>query len=134
MAAQMLRERLARRRVSISSAGLHAIDGRPADERARAVAREFGVSLDDHRAELLTAERVRDSDLILVMDALNEADVLGRFPEASTRVFLLGSWLPGTESAEREIADPYDGDERDVRRCYELLQCAIGNLITDLFS
>jgi protein-tyrosine phosphatase len=107
---------------------------RPADARARQVAREFGVSLDDHRAKRLTDDHVRQADVILVMDALNQAELLGRYPEEGPKAFMLGSWLSHPRSRQREIFDPYDGVETDIRRCYQQLDAAIRNLITDLFS
>src|SRR6202022_3959743 len=79
MAAALLRKHLAGydgAAVSISSAGLEAKQGRPADSRALLVAKEFGVSLDDHCAEELTSELVRRADLILVMDYTNEAKLI----------------------------------------------------------
>jgi protein-tyrosine phosphatase len=136
MAEALMKQRLSTSMpdVLIWSAGLHAQVGRPADARARLLAREFGVSLDDHRAAPLTDHHVQRADLILGMDALNEAELLGRYPEAASKGFTLGSWLGGGRSPQREIFDPYDGDEVDVRRCYELVQSAIGNLTADLFS
>jgi protein-tyrosine-phosphatase len=136
MAAALMRQRLSNRGsgVSIASAGFHAETRRSADARARRVAREFGVSLDDHRAKRLTDEHVRQADVILVMDALNHAELLGRHPEAGPKAFRLGSWLTDPRSPQREIFDPYDGDDTDIRRCYEQLDAAIGNLTADLFS
>jgi protein-tyrosine-phosphatase len=136
MAEALMRRRLLNRRpeVSIVSAGLHAETRRPADARARAVAREFGVSLDDHRATRLTDEHAQQADLILVMDALNHAELLGRHPKEGPKTFMMGSWLSNPRSRQREIFDPYDGVETDIRRCYQQLDAAIRNLITDLFS
>jgi protein-tyrosine phosphatase len=135
MAEALTRQRLSNRRtdVSIVSAGLRAESRRPADARARRVAREFGVSLDDHRAMGLTDEHVQQADVILVMDALNHAELLGRYPAAAPKAFRLGSWLGDSRSPELEIVDPYDGDETDIRRCYERLDAAVTNLTADLF-
>jgi protein-tyrosine phosphatase len=134
MAEALTRQRLSNRRtdVSIASAGLRAEPRRPTDARARRVAREFGVSLDDHLASRVTDEHVQQADVILVMDALNHAELLGRYPAAASRAFLLGSWRD-SRSQQREIVDPYDGDETDIRRCYERLDAAIRQLTTDLF-
>jgi protein-tyrosine-phosphatase len=97
------------------------------------MAREFGVSLDDHLAKRLTDEHVRQADAILAMDALNRAEFLGRYPNAGPKVFMLGSWLDDSRSTQREICDPYDGDDTDILRCFEWLDIAIRNLTADLF-
>jgi protein-tyrosine phosphatase len=135
MAEALLKQQVSERRpdVSIASAGVHADTRRPADARARRLAREFGVSLENHRSSGLTDEHVRQADLILVMDALNHAELLGRYPEAGPKTFRLGSWLNDPRSPDRDIADPYDGDDTDVLCCFERLDAAIRNLTADLF-
>ncbi len=109
----------------VSSAGLRAVAGQPADARARIVAREFGVSLDRHRSRPLTGEMVARADLVLAMDSLVEAELLARHPEARFKVRLFATAAPGKTSRSIEIADPYDGDLPDIRRCYERLRSAL---------
>lgn len=125
MAAALLRRRLSdmgRTAIGVYSAGLHAELGRNADPRAVDAARHFGISLEDHRARPLTPDLVRDADLVLVMDAFNEAELLGRYPAARDKVLMLG------------VVDPYDGDGTDIRRCYGLLQSSIQRLASRLGS
>ena len=115
--------------VSVSSAGLHAKQGREADSRAVAAAKEFGVSLDAHRAMPLTGELIREADLILVMDHINEAKLVGAYPDASDRVFLLRSYVEGGRRKVAEVADPYMGTMDDVRECYATLERNIRALV-----
>lgn len=136
MAAALLEKylsELGRNDISVSSAGLRAKPGRGADGRALMVARQFGVSLEGHRARALEREMVEQADAIFVMDSLNEAGVLGRFPQAASKVFLLGVYAGG-ESQPTEIMDPYDGDGADIHRCYEVIQSSVRRLILDLSS
>jgi len=109
-----------RDRISVRSAGLHAVPGRQADARGREVAAELGISLEAHRTRLLTAELVESSDAIFVMDYLNEAKLLARFPHAELKVFLLGAF-GDPRDASLVIPDPYTGSLSDVRQCYETL-------------
>jgi protein-tyrosine phosphatase len=128
MAAALLKQRLAdlgANTMAVASVGLHARPGQGADPRALAVARQFGISLDDHRAQPLTIELVLHSDVIFVMDALIEAELIGRYPQARDKAFLLNSCARESSPHPIEIADPYDGDETDIHRCYELLQRSI---------
>jgi predicted ATP-grasp superfamily ATP-dependent carboligase/protein-tyrosine-phosphatase len=108
--------------ISVFSAGLHAQKGKPADERARRAAMELGVSLDVHCAEPFTAEMAERAELILVMDFEGEAEMLSRFPQVSSKVFLLGALPTQCSYSSVEIADPYDGDLADVRQCYKRLE------------
>ena len=107
--------------IAIASAGLRASPGEPADPRARSVAEEFGVSLEDHRAQLVTEERVRWADVIVPMDALAAAQLLGRHPGVRSKTVLLDN-----------IADPYDRDVAEVRRCGHRIHIAVQELASVL--
>jgi protein-tyrosine phosphatase len=131
MAAALLRQHLHSRSVEhviVASAGLWAVPGRGADPRALLIAREFGLSLNDHRAHPLTPELVQASEAICVMDYLNEAELVARFPAAERKVFLLGAMDRIDRGGQVEIPDPYDGDLSDVRRCYQALDSKIRKL------
>ena len=121
-AAALLRQELgADAPVRIASAGMRAKEGRPADPRAVAAAEELGVSLVDHRAQRMTAALVKDADLIVVMDALNESELLATFPDARGKVVLAGELATSPDGATLEIADPYTGTGDDVRACFRRL-------------
>ncbi len=115
--------------ISVTSAGLGAKQGRSADERVIQAARELGVSLDEHRAQSLTAKLVAEADVIFVMDFRNEAVLLARFPEAKAKVSLLTySCDHGHPSEDKEIADPYRGSLDDVRQCGRVIRSYIQGL------
>jgi protein-tyrosine phosphatase len=117
LAATLLKHALSARgsdSVAIASAGLRASPGQPADSRARAVAQECGISLKEHRAQLLTPEQVTWADLIVPMDALVAVQLLGRYPGVQSKTVLLDN-----------IADPFDRDLAEVRRCGHRIQTAI---------
>jgi protein-tyrosine-phosphatase len=129
MAAALLREATARwgRPLEIESAGLHANVNQGPDPRAVAAAEELGISLRGHRANPMTPELARRADLVLVMDYFNEAEVIARYPEARTKVALLGACRDqGAEGCE--IDDPYREDLEAVRRCYDRLRACIAAL------
>jgi protein-tyrosine-phosphatase len=131
MAAAMLRKYFQegdRPTICIASAGLHANPEGGADPRALVVAREFGISLDDHRPQRLTHTLVEQAGVILVMDYRNEAQLLAQYPEARHKVFLLGMLTEQPRLPQIEIVDPYNGDTTDIRRCYEILQSRIRSL------
>lgn len=113
------------------SAGTAAREGDQADPRGVSVARGMGLRLDGHRAERLNEELVDRADLILVMDFLNEADVVARFPSAGGKVRLLGSFL-AEDGRPSEIRDPYAGTPDDVRISFRLIAQAVDALSATL--
>jgi protein-tyrosine-phosphatase/predicted ATP-grasp superfamily ATP-dependent carboligase len=118
-----------RDRIVVSSAGLLSELETRADERARIVAREFGVSLDDHRPRHLTRALIEQADVIFVMDNLNEARMRVSYPSAMEKVCYLGAH---TESRHRprgvEIPDPNLGRLSDIRACYAIIEKHIRKL------
>jgi protein-tyrosine-phosphatase/predicted ATP-grasp superfamily ATP-dependent carboligase len=116
-AAQFLRDDLAAAGVTdvrVCSAGTHARNGKPADARVRRAVSQFGVSLDDHRATLLTADLVASNDVIFAMDEFNYANIATAFPESRGKLMLFGGMNAAGIYQPREIADPYTSSEADV--------------------
>jgi protein-tyrosine-phosphatase len=119
------------RDLKICSAGLHATAGREAHPWALEVSRSLGLSLEKHRAQLLTDEMVERADAILAMDMENLAELLARYPAARDRIFMLSAYADGRQCG-RAIPDPYFGDVEETRRCYLTLQACVGNLVSTL--
>lgn len=106
----------------IISGGTHASQGSAAQESAIRVGRELDAPLDDHASAPVEYLALSASDVVVCMDALNEAEVLAQFPQLAHRVFRVGDLerTPATAShGDREVLDPYgQGDEvtRDAFR------------------
>ncbi|UMO88795.1 protein tyrosine phosphatase [Pectobacterium sp. PL64] len=96
----------------ISSAGLGALVGKPADVMAIEVATEHNLSLEGHEAQQLTSALCRQYDLILVMEKGHIDGVSRIAPEVRGKTMLFGHWLN-----QQEIADPY----RKSREAFELV-------------
>lgn len=134
MSEALFREAIARHAnvgVKICSAGLNATPGKRAHPWAIAAAQDFGISLEDHQATLLSREMVDEADAILAMDVQNKVEFLSRYPDAAGRLFLLGAYS-GTTSRAIEIRDPFFGNLDETRRCYRLLQTCTQNLADSL--
>ena len=84
------------------------------------------MSLNHHQAQPLTWSLIERSDAILVMDLLNEARLLARFPAAAKMVRLLGEYDP--QPGALEIQDPYLLDEATASRCFERVARCIESL------
>jgi protein-tyrosine-phosphatase len=113
--------------VRSDSAGLHAVPGKEAHPWAQSAANEFGISLANHHAKLLTAEMVEQADAVFAMDLQNLAELLNLYPACAQKIFMLGAYA-GNPSL-REIPDPYFGDLDTTRQCYRVLETCVRNLL-----
>ncbi len=102
---------------TVESAGFVKPD-RPSPVEARRVAARRGVDLEEHRSRLLTSESVGSADLIYVMSAAQERDLLARFAVASEVVWVLGDLDPDPIS-KRTIRDPVEQPESVFERVYD---------------
>lgn len=118
-------------KVNVTSAGLNATAGRAAHPWAISAARQFGISLQEHRARVLTGEMVREADAIFVMDYENHVQLLSRWSESKNKVHMLGRYA-GENHRSIEIADPYYLSEEQTLSCYRLLNACIQNLASCL--
>lgn len=127
-----LQEAPGRPAIEVVSAGLTDQPQERADARSRAVAGEFGVSLERHRPQRLTSELIGRADLIFIMDYFNEARMLVSFPAAKAKVFYLGSLGQKSGSRNPEVPDPNLGTLAAVRVCYRALDLHVRKLAAAL--
>ena len=113
--------------VVFSSAGTHGFDARSMDEDMVPLLPD-GVSADGHASRRLTADLVRDADLVLTAEAAHRNFILEEFPQHFRKVFTVGQFAASVadhpdlrgralvEAAaarrtaarpEHDIADPY---------------------------
>lgn len=100
LGAQLLAARLPG--IAVTSAGLAALVGQPADPRSLATAAGHGVDLTGHLARQFTPALAADQDLILVMEPHHKHEIAAAMPQLSGRVMLFDHW-----TGARGIADPY---------------------------
>ncbi|MDA7415480.1 low molecular weight phosphotyrosine protein phosphatase [Xenophilus arseniciresistens] len=87
--------------MDVSSAGLGALVGNPADPIAAELMTARGLDVGAHRARQINQAMCLQSDLILVMDDEQRRHVEARYPFAMGKVFRLG------DAARINIPDPY---------------------------
>jgi protein-tyrosine phosphatase len=121
LAESLLRARLARegKRIEVGSAGLVAALGDPADEMTRVVAAGHGLDLEAHRSRPVDAGLVQWADLILVMEQVHRHHLVGMFPAAAGKVYLLGHW------GGIEIPDPYRQELEVYEAVYNQIEAAV---------
>jgi len=85
----------------VTSAGLGALVGQPADSHAIALMLEQGIDITAHRARQLESWMAAAADLVLVMDTEQKDHLVMQYPLYRGKTFRLG------EADKYDIADPY---------------------------
>ncbi len=121
MAEMLLKERvkLNRAPVKITSAGLFALCGHPADPKVQEILLEEGIDCSSHRAIQLTQKMLLNADLVLVMEQQQCKKIKCDLPSVCGKVHLLGKW------GNFEIPDPYRQTKEVFKNTFSLIQEAI---------
>jgi protein-tyrosine-phosphatase len=114
----------------VTSAGVFAKAGREADARAVAAGASLGVDLSAHRAQPLSAPLIESAAVVYVMDRLNEAELLARFPQAESKLRRLGALA--TDEHGDIIADPYVLDAAAVAAVAQRIDRATRAMVQEL--
>lgn len=85
----------------VSSAGLGALIGQPADPHAIVLMQQQGIDISAHRARQVESWMVAAADLVLVMDMEQKDHMVMQYPLYRGKTFRLG------EIGKYDIADPY---------------------------
>jgi protein-tyrosine phosphatase len=121
MAVGLLRQRLAEKdpdtRHRVMSAGVWAVDGRPASENAIAVMAERGIDISEHIAHTITAEDVAEADLILVMSREHEQMIQNTWPQYTWKIRRLSEMV----RKRQDIQDPYTRPIEEYRNCADTI-------------
>jgi len=91
--------------LSIGSAGLSAMVGHAADDKAIACMDSLNIDMRSHIARQINAELIKKADLILVMSKNQAQHIEQKWPFAKGKVFLLGHWQ------SQNVPDPYKHDQ-----------------------
>ncbi len=106
-----------RARIVIKSAGTHSSPGDPATSEATEAAARRGLDLRGHRAQPLTAELVRRSDLVLGMERHHVDAVLALAPASRDRVHLVSEFHAEPGAEHEGIHDPMGGSPEIYEEC-----------------
>lgn len=99
----------------VSSAGLGALVGEPADPIAVELMRARELDITRHRARQLTPGMMEEADLVLVMELDHQRHIERNYPLARGKIFRL------CESMRVDIPDPY----RRGREAFDRALCHI---------
>lgn len=98
--------------IQVSSAGISAIEGQKANEKAIMVLRNKGIDISSHRSTQLTKKLIKEADLILTMTLAHAQIIEAISPEATGKVYTLRGYArkmidDKNYSGNFDIADPY---------------------------
>jgi protein-tyrosine phosphatase len=105
--------------IKVSSAGLTALVGNSAEATATSIALSNNIDMSPHQGRQLNSTLITENDLILVMEERHLTDLLGKYPQARGKTFLLGKWIDNTE-----IPDPYRQSHEAFEHVYQLVDKA----------
>lgn len=91
--------------LKIDSAGLSAMVGHAADDKAIACMDTLNIDMRSHIAKQISAELIKKADLVLVMSSNQQKHIEQTWPFAKGKVFRLGHWQG------QNVPDPYQHDQ-----------------------
>lgn len=108
-------------RVHVSSAGLGAMVGAPADPLAIQLMEERGLDVRSHRGMQVNGDLCQRADMVLVMESEQRMRIEMLYPLIRGRVFRLG------EHAKLDIPDPYQRGEIAFRQSLARIEDGVGH-------
>lgn len=109
--------------VEVASAGTNALHGNQAETHAMFAMDQIGIDISQHRARQITKDIVRESDLILTMEAAHSRRVKSLLGWRQSKPRMISEFNP--QSTTHDIKDPYGGILRDYERCIQTLKPCI---------
>lgn len=107
--------------MSVTSAGIGALVGYPADETAQALLLKQGIDISTHRARQLNSAMLRQADLVLVMEAEHKRAIDMIDPSVRGKIYRLGEW------GGFDISDPYRQPREAFEECLRLIQRGVAD-------
>lgn len=121
MAEALLKNALPAEKHKVTSAGLGALAGHPADDKAQQLMKAKGVDISAHEGRQINSHLIRQSDLILVMDAEQQKAIEAKEPSARGKVYRLGHW------GGFDVPDPYQKDMKTFEKGLELIEKGVAD-------
>jgi protein-tyrosine-phosphatase/predicted ATP-grasp superfamily ATP-dependent carboligase len=107
--------------IYVRSAGMLPLSGRPSPENAVKAAQELGLDLATHRSSFADDRMIREADLIVVFDEVNELAIRQRSLGSLAPVLRIGDLEPASQG-DGQIFDPYGGDVAVFEKAYRRIE------------
>ncbi|MCC6232467.1 MAG: ribose 5-phosphate isomerase B [Verrucomicrobiales bacterium] len=119
-------------RYRTASAGVGAIDGMPASGHSVHALKQLGIDISKHRSRALTADLVRQADLIFGMTHGHAHAVMLMHPSAAEKTFVLREFDDTLDDYEKDIGDPIGGSFDVYLRCRDEIEQGIFSMLKHL--
>ena len=121
-----LAKALSPERWTVRSAGFHDRAGRSCAPEYVALARQYGVSLSDHRSRRVTERDVEEAELVIIMDRKNWDQLHALATDAEHKVVWIGCALP---RGGLEVQDPYGRSAEETNDILRRLNQAVDAIV-----
>jgi protein-tyrosine-phosphatase len=119
--------------MNVSSAGFLNQRGKHVPEEISALMKNAGIDISGHQSSPLTPERIKASDLIIVMEMRQRDELMSEYPECASRIFLL-SQLSASNQEERDIADPIGQTFSFYQYCFNDIKALVEELARNILK
>ncbi len=126
MAAGILSEYTLKHPATIESRGLVVLFPEPLNQKAEAVMKSNGISMEDFSSTQLSEEDFTEDTLVLVMERTQLEKILEKYGSVIPENLFVLTELVGDEL---EILDPYGGTLQSYGLCYETMKKSIYKLV-----
>ncbi|HEX4342152.1 MAG TPA: RpiB/LacA/LacB family sugar-phosphate isomerase, partial [Verrucomicrobiae bacterium] len=113
----------------ILSAGLGAQDGQAPTPHSVTAMRELGIDISNQRSRAMTADLVRQADLILCMTHSHVDTVLLLYPTVTDKTFLLREFDNTLDPYEKDISDPIGAPLDVYVNCRDQIEQGIASVL-----
>ena len=118
-----------------ASAGIAAAEGMPADPTAVEAVREaYGIDLRPHRTTPLRGDLIREAALVVAMTAEHRDWIVGRYPEAGSKIRVLTEFDPADPNPRSGIPDPFGGSLECYRKTLSKMEPPIRAILASIRS
>jgi protein-tyrosine phosphatase len=101
--------------ITVSSAGIAALEGKSADLLVQELLLPKGIDCSSHRARQLTSPMLLEAELVLAMEQRHCKEIEYMFPSVCGKVHRLGKW------DGFDIPDPYKKSKQVFMETYQLI-------------
>ncbi|MCJ7458486.1 MAG: low molecular weight protein arginine phosphatase [candidate division Zixibacteria bacterium] len=118
--------------IKVSSGGTQALDGYPAAPFTLEATKVWDIDLNEHSSKKLTADLLRESDLILVMSPEHLQHIKKIDRSTLARTYLLKAFPHKDDNDNLAVKDPIGGSLEEYNQCFLELDEEIRRILPEV--
>lgn len=132
MAEGILKSKLDNNTVHVDSAGTASYHiGKKPDSRSISIAKKYGIDISQQRCRQFSAKDFEEFDLIYAMDKSNYRNIIA-LAKNENEIAKVNLLLHRSNSANKEVPDPYYGGEDGFEEIFHLIDSACDLIAQDI--